>query len=85
MNTLRVKRTPLKQYNEENDRILVILKNVWEGEGISCGVVWFGLERRGLGDWLVGWLVKEREKGIKGREGHYRNFTITYHSYLSPG
>lgn len=54
MNTLRVKRTPLKQYNEENDRISVILKNVWEGEGISCGVVWFGLERRGLGDWLVG-------------------------------
>lgn len=36
-------------------------------------------------DWVIGWLVKEREKGIKGREGHYRNFTITYHSYLSPG
>lgn len=31
-------------------------------------------------DWLVTWL--RREKGIKRREGHYRNFTIPYHSYL---
>lgn len=69
-----------------DDGISVILKNVWRGLR-ELVLELFGLvflERRELVGYLfANWL--RREKGIKGRKEHYRNFTIIYHSNLEPG